>query len=712
MKQSRWLSAVITVAAGSVIIPTTSHCEVVKLVIDEQKPADDPAISASTGGYEWIRGRLIGEVDPGAVANRIIQDIDHAPRNAHGKVEYVATFTLLRPTDHAKDSGVLIASIPNRGNHLTPSWRARGLTDPAFYERGYSMLWVGWQGDLGEKPSRTASAAGIRLESIQVPVARGPGGKPLTGPYLMRIPVSGGSGPSGTIMRLGQGGAGALSYPPATFDTRKAKLTGGSAEDNLGKATGARYTISPADWQWWDCKADSQPGPATAPGDFCVKRLKGVFNPAESYTLVFPAKDPLILGLGLAATRDGASFFRYAKSDAEGTPNPIAGQVKAVVGQGESQVGNFVRTFIALGFNADEQGRRVWDGAHSHIGGRRTPINYRFATTGSSTTLYMPGSEGVLWWSRNVNEARGGPARSNLDRCTANDTCPKIIETFGGAELWNQRFTPDLVGFGLKKDLSLPANVRRYYFPGTSHGGGFGGFRAVAVNDPRLPADCTLPLNPNPQTDQVRAVTVALVDWVVNGKEPPASAYPALREGTLVKDQADALAYPSIPGMPRPYGLANPVLVYDYGSRFSYDDMSGIIDRQPPAISKVVPALVAKVDGDGNETSGVPSVQLMAPLGTYLSWNTYKAGPYAGQICSFNAGWIPFAKTAADRASMNDPRLSLEERYGSRNGYVEAVRRAVEKAQTDGFLLPRDAARLIREATEAADKGDLAFLKP
>lgn len=294
-----------------------------------------------------------------------------------------------------------------------------------------------------------------------------------------------------------------------------------------------------------------------------------------------------------------------------------------------------------------------------------------------------------------------------LDRCGADSTCPLIVETFGGSELWALRISSNLATLDLAKDIALPANVRRYYLPGTAHGGGPGGFALTAPQ-----GLCQLPLNPNPQSDQVRALTVALVDWVSHGTPPPESAFPSLAAGTLVDPDHGGLRFPAIPRVAAPVGLANPVLVYDFGPRFDYVNQTGIITRQPPAILRVVPALAAQVDADGNETSGVPSVQMMAPLGSYLSWNRYREGPYAGQLCTFNAGFVPFARTAQERMASGDSRPSIEERYHTRAGYVSAVQAAAAKAVAQRFLLQNDADLLTRQAEDATQRGDLAFLHP
>lgn len=685
---------------------STGHAEVRRIVIDRQERVVDhqhPGIAA----YVKLRGRLIGEVDPRRPENAIIQDIELAPRNHAGRVQYVATFTLLRPEDAADSNRVLLTELPNRGHRLTPFGSdSEALKFLRAY--GYSVLWVGWQGDLPERPDAMVSAESLELESLNAPRAVRRNGAPLTGAYLIRVPTLGGSGPSGQFMKLDQGRAGAMVYFPATYDSRDAKLTGGAVEEADGKPLGRRYVIPPSDWAWWNCAADATPTTARSAADLCVKRLRGDFQPDESYTLILKARDPIVLGIGMASTRDAVSFFRNAAADSTGTPNPLTGSVDYVIGQGVSQVGNLVKTFIALGFNADEQGRRVWDGASTDAAGRRAPVNYRFATPGSSATLYMPGSEGVLSWASAPGTGHGH-TRSLLDRCGRTDSCPMIFETFGGAELWSQRMSAGLVTPDLKHDIPLPKNVRRYFFPGTSHGGGQGGFGLDSVVASERGA-CTLPLNPNSQKEQMRALLVALTQWVTGTAMPPASHYPTISAVGLVRDTPQALHVPRWHEVVKPYGISNPLLVYDYGPTFDHSEVSGVISRMPPRILGIVPALVPQMDSDGNELGGVPSVQMMAPLGSYLSWNVYREGLYGNRLCSFNGGFVPFAKTRAERIASGDERLSLEERYGTDRGYVSAVRKAVDKAVNERFLLREDAALLMALAEEAMVYGDLKFL--
>jgi hypothetical protein len=479
----------------------------------------------------------------------------------------------------------------------------------------------------------------------------------------------------------------ALTYQrPVTLDTAKASLT------KRASPTAPAISIPGSAWAFADCTKSGFPG-TPDPAKICVQ---GGFDPACEYELVFTAKDPLVLGIGFAATRDLNSFLRYADQDDTGAANPLAKQIRWALSRGSSQSGNFIRTFIHLGFNQDETGRMVWDGANPHIAARQLALNFRFAVGGGAAGLYEPGSEAVLWWSDCPDAARHRPAAGMLDRCTTTRTCPKIMETFGALEFWYLRESPNLVGTDAKADIPLPANVRRYFFPGTSHGGGRGGFTSAA---PAPPSGCVLPANPNPETETMRALTAAFVDWVTKGTEPPPSRYPRLDRGELAPATKAAMNFPTIPGAPSPEGLVNMVADHDYGPEFRYADLSGVIAKEPPVVKQWIPTLVPKVDADGSDVGGVPSVLRQAPLGSYLGWNVTAAGFDKGKQCTLSGGYIPFVKTKAERVAAGDPRPSLEERYGNHAGYVAAVRAAAEKAVNERFLLRDDADRLIAQAS-------------
>ncbi|RZM37591.1 MAG: hypothetical protein EOP67_00495 [Sphingomonas sp.] len=650
----------LTGSALAAMVATPAIARLERIQIDSVTPAPPTAATP----YEIVRGRFFGTLDPADPHNRIITDIEGAARDARGRVGYSATFAIARPIDPTKASGVLFYDVPNRGG-----WPIGADPD------GHVRVISGWQGDL---------TPGADVQSATVPVAHAPAGGVLSGPVLARFTDM----PAGarSLPITGSIGKPTARPLPVTLDTTKARLFRQPSD------AAPQADIAPGDWAFADCATAPFPGKPD-PAKLCVR---GGFDPAYAYTLVYQGKNPLVLGIGFAATRDLVAYLRSGKPDDTGAANP-ARRVRWTVASGTSQSGNFLKSFVNLGFNADEGGARVFDGVNPNIAARQVPLNLRFAVPGGAAGLYEPGSEGTLWWGRYDDVARSRGKSSLLDRCTASGTCPKVIETFGSAEFWGLRMSPGLIGTDAKADLPLPAGVRRYYFPSVTHGGSWtGGF--PLAGDPKSPT-CALPGNPNPSLDSLRAAQAMLVEWVRGGKAPPPSRYPMLRSGDLVEANAAAMGFPRWPGAPSPDGKLNAFLDYDMGAGFAYHDVSGTITRQPPTIRGVIPSRVPRVDDDGNETSGIPSVQLQVPLGTYLGWNVQASGWGRGGGCGFFGGYIPFARTRAERLAAGDPRLSLKERYGDHAGFVAKVRAAVARQQADGWLRADDAAKLIGQAT-------------
>jgi hypothetical protein len=646
---------------------TPARAQVIRLETTSREPMNNAQPVGAAGPFELIRGKVHGEIDPKDPHNTIIQDLALAPTNARGKVEYVATFAMAKPIDMSKAARVLLYQVVNRGN-------GAAVASP----EGYVSLVTGWQADV---------IPAANNQTIVVPIARNRNGSPITGPVVARFYDV----PEGTrtaAIRLASLGT-SQPYPPAGLEQPDARLTWHTRE-NYSVEEDAAHAVARGDWAFANC--DSTPWPGTPdPTRLC---LKDGFRAGRLYELVYTAKDPLVLGAGLAATRDIVSFFRHAQTDSAGTPNPVAGAIDYAVSVGDSQSGNLIRTFIHLGFNRDLRNRMVWDGAFPRIAARQTPMNLRFGLPGGAAGVYEPGSEGVVWWSHYQDKVRKLPAAGLLDRCTATRTCPKIVEAFGSSEFWGLRMSPDLIGTDAIRDVPLPDSVRRYYYPGTTHGGGRGGFRVETTPN----TACVLAANPNPEADQTRALTRALVEWVTKGTQPPDSRYPRLANGDLVQATPAAVGFPDIPGLPFSDRVLNPVVRYDFGSGFKAVDLSGTMSIVPPRVLGVVPTYVPRVNEDGNETAGIPSVLMQAPLGTYLGWNVYRSGFFAGQGCGFQGGWIPFAKRKAERLANNDPRHSLEERYGSLEKYVAIVKRAAGQAVRERFLLPDDAERIVHEA--------------
>jgi len=667
--------------ASGVLAPFPVEAQITRIVIDPIRSGtvEGGRAFGSAGAYERLIGFAYGELDPRDRRNALIQDIGFAPKNERGNVEYVTTFSLIRPVDATKASGLLFYEVVNRGNE----GRAK---DEFLMTRGAVILRSGWQGDI---PTEDDGAWGGKTYSIRVPIAKNPDGSMITGPVLMQFwNVVGNTAPLTVLNRP-------AAYRPATMDTRQATLTSTpSLSNDLTK--GPVTSVPSADWAWADCTTTPFPG-TPDPTKVC---LRNGFDPELLYELVFTAKDPLVLGIGFAATRDVVSFFRHGTQDGHGTVNPVSGWITRAIGTGNSQTGQFVRTFIRLGFNEDLSGRMVWDGANPNIAGRQLGLNFRFALPDGTATPYVPDAQGALWWSDWEDKVRGHGPSGLLSRCRETDTCPKIFETFGSAELWGLRMSPGLVGTDAVADIPLPENVRRYYSPSTTHGGGRGGFGLSLEPVPSsLMGPCTLPANPNPMGETANALVVALDDWIMEGTEPPASRYPRIADGTLVPARRTEVGFPDIPGVPFTDHFGNPVFDFDFGTEFSPDDVSGVLTKLPPTLKHVIHALVPKVNEDGNEVAGVASVLLQAPLGTYLGWNITSSGFFEGQRCAWQGGFVPFARTRTERMATGDPRLSLEERYGSEQGYVSAVQTATERLVAERYLLREDADRLVREAS-------------
>jgi hypothetical protein len=676
--------------AGAVLFlawAPSMHARVKKIVIDKKvSPAFEGRSFGDAGQYETLAGRAFGELDPNDPHNSVITDIRLAKKNANGKVDYVTTFFLVKPIDMSKSSHLMWHDVPNRGGRITIVVAERSDGDVG--------LSSGWQGDNSGN-----TAPGPDNDYVIVPIARNPDGSAITGLVLGRIVNASGIDSQPLLVNSNP-----VPYKPASLDTTKATLSTHTSESVDGVISGTAMVPS-HNWAWAKCDSE-HPFPGTPdPTQICVK---GGFDPKLLYQVVFTAEDPSVLGIGFAAFGDMASFFRNAANDDEGTPNPVAQQITWVISRGVSQSGNFLRAYLELGFNQDESNRQVYDGAWPIIAGRRISLNTRFALPDGALKLYEAGSEGPQSWVPWPDPDRGLPAKGILDRCTANNTCPKIMELGGSTEIWALRLTSGWVGTGTASDIPLPSNVRRYYVPSVTHGGGRGGFEVEPLPPPSCPGpnfgQGMFAANPVPYTETTNALRLHFRNWVMKNTPPPASRWPTLSEGYLVDATKQAMGFPSIPSVPpsAPTGLLNPVLDYDWGPGFNYVDGSGVPSKVPPAIRHVTRGKVPRTDADGNELGGVPVVLRDAPLGTYLGWNIVAAGFHQGKACNYAGGMIPFAKTKADRQANGDPRLSLEERYKTHAGYVEAVKAAAARAVAQGFLLQPDADALVKQA--AANK--------
>lgn len=652
-----------------------------------------PGSYGSVGEYERLSGTLSGEIDPANPGNAIIQDLALAPTNANGMVEFSTEFVMLKPKDMAKASGVLRYDAPNRGNMLTYLNPSANPSDAVYLERGYVLLYSAWQGDVPKSnPNRL---------TVTVPVAKNKDGSSITGPYRTELVPSAAT----PVMSLPGGvfNGSMLPYAPASMDN---SLPGYSLTRRINE-TDPRISIPSSDWKFADCSATA-PFPGTP--DATKVCLKNGFDPKYLYELVYVAKDPKVMGVGLAALRDTVSFFRSASQDAAGTANPLAGRISHVIGQGTSQSGNAMKTFLHLGFNQSLSGGKVFDGLYAHVAARQTHINTRFAVPGGGGGLRTDhtafGQTAPRALSKDYLDDLTGRRGGVMTRCEASATCPKFVLGLSGTEFWQLQGSPvltDAYGF---TDLVQPANARVYYYASTQHGGA-GGTASINFTPTRnvYPAGTVVHFN-----DTFRALFVALEDWVVRGVEPPPSATPRIDNGTLVRPET--LRFPAMRGLSWPVaGVATPVPdfnylgrhngwpLFDFGPDYRPQDESGIATVLPPAyLNRDYAILVPQVDArTGLTLAGVRSVEARVPLGTSLEFN-YVATPGIVDLSNLTGSFLPFHKTQAARLAAGDERPSLEELYVNQAGYVAAVTAAARQLVAERLLLQRDADNLIARA--------------
>ena len=674
--RKRWLLVLITalLAAGS------ARAEVVALEIHQREPFAGGMAFGDTGPYEKITGIARYAIDPKNPRNQAVVDLEHAPRNAAGQVEFAADFCILAPKDPAKGNGAILYDVNNRGNKLALRFfnnapggnnptTAKDAGDGFLFRRGYTVVWCGWIGELLPGGDRLLLRAPIATDN----------GKPIRGTVRYEMVTD---TPTETMPLARRDGHG--SYPPTADGEAKGVLTWRLRE------TDERVPIPRGQWslERVPLPTEGRGVPGTLPQ--IRLRLAAGFRPGYLYELVIECENPLVQGTGYAAVRDLVSFLRY---DA-GTRNPLrtaAGKpaITRAYAFGVSQSGRFLRNYLYHGFNADEKGRKVFDGLIPHVsGGGLGFFNHRFAqptrhnaqheehlypadrfpfTYGDTTDPFIQRTDGIL-------------------RRTAQDGekfLPKIMHTQSAAEYWHRSGSlvhTDPLG---TKDVPIPDNVRIYAFGGTQHS---------PAGDPPGRGIADNLLNPGDYRPFLRALLDAMDAWVRDGTEPPPSVYPRIDRGTLVPWKQADTGFPAIPGVRYPEVIQRPHLL-DHGPEF---ESKGILTVHPPKILNHYVVLVPKSGPDGNDLGCLLPPEVATPLATYTGWNLRRRDVGAeAQLASLAGSYIPFPKTKAERAKTGDPRPSIEERYGTFEAYRKQFAAGCNDLVKQRYLLQEDADRLI-----------------
>jgi len=663
--------------AACVAVP--AHARVKKVQITaKESPTFGGYSWPGVGQYEKIVGKAFGELDPKDPKNAVIVDLQLAPKNAAGKVEYSFDFYILKPIDLAKGNHKMMYEPPNRGRKTLGALnRGVGTNDPGskkdpaalansfLMPQGYSISFSGWDFSAGSKTDDFNT-------TITLPVAKNPDGSSITGPSYEYIVTAAASYD--------------LTYPAATLDKSKAILT------HRVHLNDKPETVPATDWQY---NADGT----------SISLQGKTFVKNDIYEFSYTAKDPTVNGVGFAAVRDWNAWLRYETKDDAGTPNPLAGDITRIYTEVSSQPGRLLNDFRYLGFNQAENGKQVFDGMMQWIAaGDGISMNYRWSQPGRTERnrqdhLFVE----ARFPFANVasKDPITGKTDSRYAKCELTHTCPYAMEIFSGNEYWVKAaslMTTDPTG---TKDLPDSPYTRIYFMSSMQHGTGRPGTKGA----------CQQLVNPLDSQAVQRALFTAMDKWITAGTPPPASQYPKLSDGTLVKPDQDSTGFPHVPGVAYT-GFKTTRYLLNYGPDFY---KTGIPTINPPQFSApyqdnpangpIYPSFVPKTDADGNDVAGVRLPDVQVPLGTYTGW-ALRAGPQEGDGCEGSGQYIPFAKTKAERLASGDPRLSLEERYPDVETYTSMLHKAIENLQRAGFLLPFDAEKMLnKDLTNVLSKG-------
>lgn len=627
------MKRMIALLIALVVLPAMAAAEVSRVEITTRRDAAGGKSFGAAGPYELLAGRVHFAVDPADARNRLVVDLDKAPRNAAGRVELSADLSILKPKDPARGSGVAFIDIVNRGRRtvLTSFNRATAgndlSTDAEFGDgllmrQGFTIVWIGWEFDV---PKRDG------LTRIDVPSAAHPGGELVHAPFT--------PDEKRNDMTVGD----LAGYTPGDPAAAANTLT---VRDGV---TGTPATIPRSQWR--------------LAGN--VVTLDTGFEPGRIYDLAYRVQSTPVSGLGFTAVRDTASWLKYAADSL--APSKYA------YAFGNSQSGRFLRNFLYEGFNTDEKNRQVFDAVLANISGAsRLDINRRGATP---TGLGMYNATSFPFADQKLRDPISGVEEGALDNPRARTHQPKIFYTNTGVEYWGGgrvaaliHTTPDGT-----KDLALPDNERVYFFAGAQHGPA--AFPSRVTNGQQRD-------NPNNYWWAMRALVVSMDRWVREGVTPPASRYPRLQDGTLVR-AADA-AFPAIPALASPNALTA-------GLRGA----NRLVGKNGSA-GAPLPLLVPQVDQDGNERAGIRLPDVSVPLATFTGWNFRKTSIGAPtQLFPLLGSYVPFAGTKAERDQAGDSRPSIAERYASRERYLAQVKDAAAALVSDRYLLADDVQSIV-----------------
>jgi Alpha/beta hydrolase domain len=622
---------------GCAALPAQAH--VTRFETISRTPLAGGASFGATGAYDKIVGRLWFADRPRTAANRHVVDLQLAPTNAAGEVVSSADVIILAPHDPRRGNGAAVIDIPNRGGATALALdRGRFSRDPAqpddlgdgfLMRHGFTVAAVGWQWDVPAEPG----LLGLRAPTVT------DGGKPITGLVRSDFHVD------APVAEHAIADRGHAPYP--VFDEHDPANVLTERDDILAP----RRIVPRNRWHF------TQNGGAIA--------LDGNFVPGHIYELVYLARDPVVVGLGLAGVRDAVAYLKYD----DRAPVRIA----RAYGFGISQSGRYLRTFVQRGFNADEQGRPVLDGMIALVSGPALgSFDHRFAQPSRDAADFSS-----FFYPTDVppfHEAEW-PLPAGL----------KVIDIDTSHEYWGRTASLMTTSEDGTRDVALPDAVRFYAIGGGMHIPNFAPAQRRGMRQRTDPLDYRW---------LERALLLRLDAWVRAGTPPPPSRYPRVADGTLVAPET--WRFPALPGVTPPTPVAlHRTWRYDFGPRWN----EGIDLREPPTVGAPYVTLVPRVDADGIDLGTLKLPEIAVPLATYTGWNlrTAETG-FEDRLVDFYGSFIPFAPTRAARLAGGDPRLSIAERYTDREAYLRAYDAVTAALVRDGYVLAEDAPMLHARA--------------
>lgn len=581
------------------------------------------------GRYERIRAKARFTLDPKLPANQLIRDLEFARKNEQGLVEFSADIEVLKPRDPANGNGTLLLDVVNRGGQTT------GMFTEAFLmEQKFTVAWVGWQWDVPKNPEK------LRMYPA---IAEGVEGI-VRAEFTVVEPAK--------VMNLADRDH--QPYPVANAKGLELTVRTGPLGERT-KVPSAQWKLNAAGTQ--------------------IEMASG-FTPGQTYELVYPARNPAITGLGMAATRDLVSFLKFG-----GAKNVLLSDqnryLKRAIGYGSSQSGRFLRTMLHDGFNLDENGKMVFDGVWANVAGAgRGSFNHRFAQAsrdGHPTMNFLYPTDIFPFTDLPQMDEVTGRMDGVLHDV---EKAPRIFYTNGSYEYWGRAASLIHTSADGKMDVPLSPLTRIYFVAGSQHG--------PQKFPPATVKSATNLANSNDYRPLYRALLVAMHEWLKDGTAPPESNYPRVQQRQLIP--VSSWSFPKAIATSAPARALNGQRL-DFGPDFVD---KGIVTKDPPVAGDPFPALVPQVDDDGNEIAGIKMPQVAVPLATYTGWNL-RQDVFTSETYNMVGSTLPFPKT------------KILEKYGTKDEYLVKVKASIRDLVQRRLLLAAEADQLEKNAAAQWD---------